>query len=45
MGSITSLVGDVIYLDANLFIYALEGLPPFATKLAALFQRFDRGEL
>jgi predicted nucleic acid-binding protein len=45
MGSITTLAGGVIYLDANLFICALEGLPPFAAKLAALFQRFDRGEL
>jgi predicted nucleic acid-binding protein len=45
MGSLTALTGDVIYLDANIFIYALEGLPPFAAQLAALFQRFDRGEL
>jgi len=45
MGSLTTLTGDVVYLDANIFIYALEGLPPVVAKLAALFQRFDRGEL
>jgi predicted nucleic acid-binding protein len=45
MGSLNALTGSVVYLDANLFIYAIEGLPPFAVKLAPLFQRFDRGEL
>jgi predicted nucleic acid-binding protein len=45
MGSLNALAGNTIYLDANLFIYAIEGLPPFAAKLVSLFQRFDRGEL
>jgi predicted nucleic acid-binding protein len=45
MGALNALAGSTVYLDANLFIYAIEGLPPFAAKLVPLFQRFDRGEL
>jgi len=45
MGSLNTLTGDRVYLDANLFIYAMEGLPPVVARLTALFQRFDRGEL
>ncbi|HYE19144.1 MAG TPA: type II toxin-antitoxin system VapC family toxin [Tepidisphaeraceae bacterium] len=44
MGSLTTLAGDSIYLDANVFIYAVEGLPSAAAKLASLFQRIDRGD-
>jgi len=45
MGTLTALTGSRIYLDANVFIYAVEGLQPFAARLAGLFVRFDRGEL
>jgi predicted nucleic acid-binding protein len=45
MGSLIALTGTTVYLDTNLFIYAMEGLPPVASKLATLFHRFDRGEL
>jgi len=45
MGSLNALAGTKIYLDANVFIYAVEGFPGVGAKLASLFQRFDRGEL
>lgn len=38
-------VGSRIYLDTNIWIYALEGFAPFADRLAALFARVDQGEL
>lgn len=34
-----------IYLDTNIFIYALEGYPTFRTALATLFDALDRQEL
>jgi predicted nucleic acid-binding protein len=37
--------GSRIYLDANVWIYALEGYSAFAVPLTALFARIDAGEL
>jgi len=37
--------GSRVYLDANIWIYALEGFAPFAQPLEALFGRIDAGEL
>jgi predicted nucleic acid-binding protein len=34
-----------IYLDTNIFIYALEGYPVFRAVLTTLFDALDRGEL
>lgn len=34
-----------VYLDTNIFIYALEGYPVFRTVLTTLFEALDRGEL
>ncbi|HEX5647226.1 MAG TPA: PIN domain-containing protein [Nitrospira sp.] len=34
-----------IYLDTNIFIYALEGYPVFRAVLTTLFTALDRGEL
>jgi len=45
MGALSALAGTKIYLDANIFIYAVEGLAPFAARLAALFTRFNSGTL
>jgi predicted nucleic acid-binding protein len=45
MGLLTSLQGDRIYLDVNIWIYALEGYPDFSSGLAALFQAIDQGTL
>jgi predicted nucleic acid-binding protein len=45
MGLLNSLQGDRIYLDVNIWIYALEGYPNFRSDLAALFQAIDQGRL
>ncbi|HSZ59707.1 MAG TPA: hypothetical protein VK797_28950 [Tepidisphaeraceae bacterium] len=45
MGSINAIAGTKVYLDANVFIYAVEGFAGVGAKLTTLFQRFDRGEL
>ena len=45
MGLVDDLSGQQIYLDANIFIYALEGYPRFATVLADLFEAIDRGDV
>lgn len=37
--------GSRIYLDTNIWIYALEGFAPFTSALTALFTRIDAGEL
>lgn len=40
----TTLTGRV-YLDTNVFVYALEGYDEFRQVLTALFQRIDHGAL
>jgi predicted nucleic acid-binding protein len=45
MGLLNSLQGDRIYLDVNIWIYALEGYPGFSADLTALFQAIDQGRL
>jgi predicted nucleic acid-binding protein len=45
MGLLKSLQGDRIYLDVNIWIYALEGYPDFNSDLTALFQAIDQGTL
>ncbi len=45
MGLVTDLAGQSVYLDANIFIYALEGHERFAAVLTELFGAFDRGEI
>jgi predicted nucleic acid-binding protein len=37
--------GSRVYLDTNIWIYALEGFAPFVHPLTALFERVDAGEL
>ncbi len=34
-----------VYLDTNIFIYALEGYPTFRAVLTTLFAALDRGDL
>lgn len=34
-----------VYLDANIFIYALEGYPEFLSILTDLFDMIDNGKL
>ncbi len=45
MGSIAQIKGPAVYLDANIFIYAVEEFPLVARRVNALFGRIDRGEL
>ena len=45
MGLLTKLQGTQIYLDTNIWIYALEGFPAFAPELTDLFQSIDQGHL
>ena len=45
MGLINSIRGDCIYLDANIWIYALEGASEYSQQLTALFEESDAGSL
>jgi predicted nucleic acid-binding protein len=45
MGSLKDLMGRRAYLDANVFIYALNDFPPFARFLNGLFEASDAGRL
>lgn len=46
MGIIRETIeGDRVYLDANIFIYALEAYPAYANVLAELFDAIDNGEI
>jgi predicted nucleic acid-binding protein len=42
MGILTTIQGDRIYLDVNIWIYALEQHPIFSQLLADLFQQVDQ---
>lgn len=45
MPSIRSLLGTRIYLDTNVFIYAVEGAQPLANTSSAILQAVERSEL
>lgn len=45
MGFLTALQGQRIYLDTNIWIYALEGYPSFIQFLTELFIGIDQGSL
>jgi predicted nucleic acid-binding protein len=45
VGILSSIRGNQIYLDANIWIYALEGFPDFAQELTTLFNSIDQGNL
>jgi predicted nucleic acid-binding protein len=45
MGTVNAVTGSLLYLDANILIYAVEDVAPFSGRLRPLFQRIDRGEL
>jgi predicted nucleic acid-binding protein len=45
MGVVDRLAGRRTYLDANIFIYAAEGYPPFLTELTQLFTAINDGRL
>lgn len=45
MGILRAIQGDRIYLDTNIWIYALEGYPAFQPVLTTLFEQIDAGVL
>lgn len=45
MGLLDALQGDQIYLDTNVWIYALENFAPYSSALEILFQALDQGTL
>ncbi|MGC1310222.1 MAG: type II toxin-antitoxin system VapC family toxin [Phormidesmis sp.] len=45
MGFLDSLEGDRIYLDANIWIYALEAVSEYSQMLAPLFEAADTGSI
>jgi predicted nucleic acid-binding protein len=45
MGLVTSLMGKRVYLDTNVFIYALNGFPPYVPLLTELFDAIGAGSL
>jgi len=44
MGGLSIFSGQKIYLDTNIFIYAIEGSVGFGGTLTEIFSRFDLGE-
>lgn len=45
MGLLDHIQGRKVYLDTNIFIYAIEGFEDFEDDLAGLFRAIDRGEI
>lgn len=45
MGLSALPAGSRVYLDANVWVYALEGYVPYNLSLKALFARIDSGEI
>jgi predicted nucleic acid-binding protein len=45
LGEIAWQRGNRIYLDTNLFIYAVEAIAPYAEQVKPLFEAADRGEI
>lgn len=45
MGLLTEIQGDLLYLDVNIWIYALEGHPVYSGALTDLLQRADQQTL
>ncbi len=45
MGLIDRIMGQRIYLDTNIFIYAVEGYAEYLDVLTELFEKMDQGAL
>ena len=45
MGVTDALKGRQVYLDANVFIYAVEGIPPYVGPMRELFGEVDAGSV
>jgi predicted nucleic acid-binding protein len=44
MGLLSAIQGDRIYLDTNVWIYAVESYPAFLRELTDFFQRVDQNQ-
>lgn len=42
---LNAIRGERVYLDTNIFIYALEGFPEFVDAIDEFFDSFDEGNL
>jgi len=45
MGIMDTFRGERIYLDTNIFIYALEAYPEYVSALTSLFVAIDEGKI
>ena len=45
MGRVSAELGRRVYLDANIFIYAVEGFAAHAASIQALLAAMDAGEV
>ena len=45
MGDVTDLIGKVVYLDSNVFIYAVEGFAGHRRFLEDLFREIEAGRI
>lgn len=45
MGRVSSQLGQRVYLDTNIVIYAVEGFVDFADQIRALLEAMDNGEI
>ena len=45
MGTLTWQPGDRLYVDTNLFIYAVEQVMPFAPQVQTLLHAADQGDV
>jgi len=45
MGRVTAELGQRIYVDANIVIYAVEGFADYADRIQALLEAMDAGEV
>ncbi len=45
MGRISSELGERVYLDTNIIIYAVEGFADYADQIHALLEAMDTGEI
>ena len=45
MGIMDAFRGERIYLDTNIFIYALEAYPEYVSTLTSLFAAIDEGKI
>ena len=44
MALLSAITGPFVYLDTNIFIYALEAFPEYVVEMTALFDALDSGQ-